>query len=246
MKSWTLFWRRRPISSARICRKCGSRTGENIKRSLPPTGGDRSLYVHAVPYSTGGVCSNLLRGHTAETKKRLSRRVLEEAFGRYFGGGGGIRTPGTQKGTPVFETGAFSQAPPPHRILCSHSMHLRRLPSICRLAVTQRLILRSEGAPSSCFYHSDTDADGRPRTGTRTVRRARFRPFREASGHSQTNQPKRGVQPRYLPAQRAKSEEGSILGRPAPLSIRCSPSMRKSPGMLRPYTLRECPQAPAR
>lgn len=30
-------------------------------------------------------------------------------------GGGGIRTPGTQKGTPVFETGAFSQAPPPHR-----------------------------------------------------------------------------------------------------------------------------------
>ena len=30
-------------------------------------------------------------------------------------GGGGIRTPGTREGTPVFETGAFNQAPPPHR-----------------------------------------------------------------------------------------------------------------------------------
>ena len=34
----------------------------------------------------------------------------------YDGGGGGIRTPGTREGPPVFETGAFDQALPPHRL----------------------------------------------------------------------------------------------------------------------------------
>ena len=40
----------------------------------------------------------------------MRERVLHSS------GGGGIRTPGIHTDPPVFETGAFSQALPPHRL----------------------------------------------------------------------------------------------------------------------------------
>lgn len=50
-------------------------------------------------------------------EKASFRRQTEGGVGVCvcISGGGGIRTPGTREGTPVFETGAFNQAPPPHR-----------------------------------------------------------------------------------------------------------------------------------
>lgn len=58
--------------------------------------------------------------HIASTKKPPSVGRQKEASACAIvpvvnSGGGGIRTPGTREGTPVFETGAFNQAPPPHR-----------------------------------------------------------------------------------------------------------------------------------
>ncbi len=52
-----------------------------------------------------------IRALNKNTKPPLS--VAER--GSVGGGGGGIRTPGTREGPPVFETGAFDQALPPHR-----------------------------------------------------------------------------------------------------------------------------------